>query len=162
MKRVLNVAVIEDDEQYKAIYSDLFSKANEKDFDFKVSFFNNGTDFLETYKSDYDFIITDIEMPEVNGLDICKEIREKDKYIPILIVSHSAQYAVTGYKVNAFGYIVKPIIPYDFYFQLNKIKEMPTTSVLMSSFCAVSFYSSNLFFGTRTGRIPFFSLASLN
>ncbi|MFA6860882.1 MAG: response regulator [Bacilli bacterium] len=91
MKRVLNVCVIEDDEQYKAIYSDLFSKANEKDFDFKVSFFNNGTDFFETYKSDYDFIITDIEMPEVNDLDICKESREKDKYIPILIFSHSAQ-----------------------------------------------------------------------
>ena len=68
-----------------------------------------GFECYEAYKPD--IIISDIEMPRLNGLDMAQKIRKKDKSIPIII---STAYTDTHYMLKAvelqlIKYIVKPI-----------------------------------------------------
>ncbi len=122
MKKVLRVGIVEDDAKYHLIIKGyLDSYAKDKEIEFQVRCFDNGLDFLETYDGNYDFLFRDIERPQIDGLQVCSRLREKDAYLPIIIISHSASYAVKGYTVDAFGYVLKPIVPFDFYFLLDKV-----------------------------------------
>ncbi|REC72217.1 DNA-binding response regulator, partial [Chryseobacterium elymi] len=37
--------------------------------------------------NDFDLVILDIMLPEMNGLDVCKEIRKTNKHVPILFLT---------------------------------------------------------------------------
>mgnify|MGYP002515621094 CR=1 FL=1 len=118
---MIRVAIVEDDKKYHEICQKLLKQIGEKKKDsFAISDFYNGLDFLETFKANFDLIIIDIEMPQINGLEVSESVRKIDQFVPIIIISHSAQYADKGYKFNAFGYIVKPISEYDFAFVMDK------------------------------------------
>lgn len=118
---MIRIAVVEDDEKYHEICHDLLLKyASKNNLEFEIHNFYTGFAFLDNFKGNYDLIIMDVEMPQIDGLEVSKQIREIDKNIPIVIISHSTQYAVKGYKVDAFGYIVKPIQEYDFDFIISK------------------------------------------
>lgn len=55
----------------------------------------------------YDVYILDVEMPEQNGLDVAKYIREHQPNIPLLFLSSHLSYAAEGYKVQALRYVSK-------------------------------------------------------
>jgi two-component system response regulator YesN len=65
--------------------------------------------FLE--KEQIDFVITDILMPEMDGLQLLKEIRRRGWKIPVLIVSAHSEfdYAKQAVHYGAFDYILKPL-----------------------------------------------------
>jgi two-component system copper resistance phosphate regulon response regulator CusR len=58
----------------------------------------------------YDLIILDLGLPDISGLEVCKKIREKDKNIPILILTAlgSVSDKLSGYEVGTDDYLVKP------------------------------------------------------
>ena len=56
--------------------------------DYRVSAVHDGVSFLEEIQqSSFDFYLLDINVPKINGLDVCKIIREKDTETPIIIIS---------------------------------------------------------------------------
>lgn len=57
----------------------------------------------------YHILLLDIIMPEMNGILLGREIREKNIKTPIIYFSSSADFAVQSYTVNAFYYLLKPI-----------------------------------------------------
>ncbi len=61
-------------------------------------------------ENNYDLIILDIMLPEINGYDVCKEIRKKDLSIPIIFLSAlgTSENIVMGLEHRADDYIVKP------------------------------------------------------
>lgn len=63
--------------------------------------------------SDVQLILTDWNMPNMNGLDFLTKVREDNKDIPILMVTTEAekQNVVTAIKAGANNYIVKPFTP---------------------------------------------------
>ncbi|MGY6530356.1 MAG: winged helix-turn-helix domain-containing protein [Cyanobacterium sp.] len=80
---------------------------------------NNGREALNllerqtiqnTEKQGFDMIILDLMLPEVNGLDICRLLRNKGNNIPILILSAKAAETdrVLGLEVGADDYLTKP------------------------------------------------------
>lgn len=118
---MIRIAIVEDDEKYHNIcHKLLLDYVKEKEIKFHIQDFYNGFSFLDTYKGDFDLIIMDVEMPQIDGLEVSKQIRDIDKNVPIIIISHSSQYAIKGYKINAFGYVMKPIQTYDFYYVIEK------------------------------------------
>lgn len=60
--------------------------------------------------NDYDIIITDIVLPKINGIDLCKEIRLKKPSIPIIMLTAlgTTDDKVEGFDAGADDYLVKP------------------------------------------------------
>jgi two-component system chemotaxis response regulator CheY len=74
----------------------------------------NGVLALEKLDADkFDLVISDWEMPEMNGLELLKKMKttEKHKHIPVLMVTAEAaqENILTAIKSGAANYIVKPI-----------------------------------------------------
>ena len=62
------------------------------------------------YNAPYDLIITDLNMPELTGIELIKKIREQDDLVEFIIITGyaSLESAVEAIKAGAFDYIVKP------------------------------------------------------
>ena len=58
----------------------------------------------------YDLIILDINLPQINGYDVCKEIRNHNGAIPILILTAMGQTEdkLEGFDAGADDYLLKP------------------------------------------------------
>jgi two-component system alkaline phosphatase synthesis response regulator PhoP len=69
----------------------------------------NGKIALELFNPSHDLVILDVMLPEVNGFDVCKRIRETSE-TPILFTSAKGNSLdrVTGLKSGADDYLVKP------------------------------------------------------
>ncbi|MFN3479190.1 MAG: response regulator [Thermodesulfovibrionales bacterium] len=65
---------------------------------------------LMALSNDYDLIILDIMLPGINGIEICKKIREKDRRVPILMLTavDSVESKVQGLESGADDYLTKP------------------------------------------------------
>jgi len=103
MKKVL---VIEDD---KSIVDLL--EIHLKDLNCDVTTTLDGGEGLKKASSEtFDLIVLDIMLPNVNGLDICKEVRKKDIYTPILMLTSKSEEVdkVIGLEVGADDYLPKP------------------------------------------------------
>ncbi len=73
----------------------------------------NGKDALEIYhRKKPDIIITDIKMPKLNGLELCKEIRKNDSNTPIIITTAFTDqtYLLQAIELNLVKYLIKPIL----------------------------------------------------
>jgi len=59
---------------------------------------------------DYDLIITDIILPKMDGLDLCKYIRDRKPHIPIIMLTAlgTTDDKVEGFDAGADDYLVKP------------------------------------------------------
>ncbi|MDI6619369.1 MAG: response regulator transcription factor [Clostridiales bacterium] len=105
MKRIL---IIEDEESIAELERDYFEASG-----FKADIEQRGDTGLKTALArDYDLIILDLMLPEIDGFEVCKKIREK-KNIPILIVSARKEDIdkINGLGLGADDYITKPFSP---------------------------------------------------
>jgi DNA-binding response OmpR family regulator len=103
---VKKVLVIEDD---KSI-ADLL-EIHLKDLNCEVTTILDGEEGLKSAKSNpFDLIVLDLMLPKVNGLEICKEVRKKDIYTPILMLTSKSEEMdkVLGLEVGADDYLTKP------------------------------------------------------
>lgn len=76
----------------------------------------NGAIAIEKYDEadgDFDIALLDIMMPEKDGLEVCKYLREKSKTIGIIMLTARSQEMdkVTGLLVGADDYVIKPFSP---------------------------------------------------
>lgn len=55
----------------------------------------------------YDIYVLDVEMPDLNGMDVARRIREFQPDAPLLFLSSYLSYATEGYKVQALRYVPK-------------------------------------------------------
>ena len=81
-------------------------------------------------KQDFDIIIMDIMMPEMDGFTACKKIREQ-KDIPVLMLSaRGAEYdKLYGFEVGVDDYLTKPFSPKELMARVNVIiKRHPVTA----------------------------------
>ena len=67
---------------------------------------------LESGNEDYDMLISDINMPQLNGLDLAAKLKEntafKNKPILILTTESSAEMKAKGKSIGVTGWLVKP------------------------------------------------------
>jgi two-component system, OmpR family, copper resistance phosphate regulon response regulator CusR len=83
----------------------------------------------------YDLIILDIILPYVNGLELCKEIREKKNEIPVLILTAlgSIEDKLEGFHLGADDYVVKPFEFKELLARINVITNRATKQSQKSS-----------------------------
>lgn len=88
---------------------------------------NTATDGLQglrlALQSDYDVIVSDITMPGMTGLELCRKLREQDINTPILLLTalNHTDDKVTGLDAGADDYLAKP---FEFRELLARIKAL--------------------------------------
>lgn len=83
----------------------------------------NGQQALESFeKGDFDVVLTDWNMPVMDGLTFLKEIRQRDTKIPVLMVTTEAERerVVTAVNAGVSDYLVKPFASDDLQEKLEK------------------------------------------
>ena len=118
MKRVLDA----EDEQ--AIRE--FIVINLKSGGYKVQQAENGRQALQIFDDcggDFDIALLDIMMPEMDGLELCKKLRERSQQLGIIMLSARTQEMdkVTGLLVGADDYITKPFSPSELMARVNSV-----------------------------------------
>ena len=118
---MIKIAVVEDELEMSNILVNFINKFfEENELDVKVTVFNNALKFLDAYNFNFDLIFMDINMPSLDGINASKKLREIDSEVMLIFVTSLAQYAIKGYEVNAFDFIVKPITYYNFALKLTR------------------------------------------
>ncbi|AVJ57271.1 chemotaxis protein CheY [Idiomarina sp. OT37-5b] len=78
-------------------------------------------------QGDFDFVVTDWNMPGMQGIDLLKEIRKDDKlsHLPVLMVTAEAkrEQIIQAAQAGVNGYIVKPFTAATLKEKLDKIFE---------------------------------------
>lgn len=115
------IAIVDDEKQSREVIIKLLEKffLVEDKYRYSYSCFENGEDFLVSAE-DFDIVFMDIEMPGDNGIMIAERFRQKDQDASIIFCTNLGQYAIEGYKVNARGYLLKPISSVFFNLFMNK------------------------------------------
>ena len=83
-----------------------------EDFFDTIIIASDGSEGLEKFKNNsIDLVITDINMPKMNGLELCKEIRKLDNDIPLIILSahNEDNFFIDSISNGISGYLLKPI-----------------------------------------------------
>ena len=101
------ILYVEDDEQTRANIASFLRMKYKRVLEAK-----DGVEAYELYLSEEpDLILTDIEMPNMNGFELIKKVRDKNSDIPIVITSaySNRKKLLTAVKLNIVDYIIKPI-----------------------------------------------------
>ena len=106
MKRLGRVMVVDDEENIREVLSSYLTGLG-----YQVVTAKDGQDALNKFQKDqFDLIISDLLMPNIDGLDLLKQIREKDRDVIFLMITGypSIETAVEAIKKGAYDYITKP------------------------------------------------------
>jgi len=116
LKRVEEI--IEQSKGLRLLYVEDNADARVQTLEVLKDFFDDvdtAVDGLEAYemlhKQEYDLIITDINMPKMNGIDLIAKIRQDDNNIAILVLSayNESNYFIQTIKLGIDGYLLKPL-----------------------------------------------------
>ena len=115
----MNILIIEDDKKIAN-----YSREGFEEEKFVVDIAYSGEDGLELFKkSTYDAIVLDWMLPGIDGLEVCKTIRESGSSVPIIMLTAKVflEDKVLGLESGADDYITKP-----FYFEelLARVKAL--------------------------------------
>ncbi|WP_428023971.1 response regulator [Arcobacter sp.] len=108
----LKVLYVEDEEQARIIFGKFLSKK----FDISISC-NNGFEAYDTYikavndNEPFDLIISDINMPKIDGIELLEKIRELNKDIPFIFTTarSESEQMIKAINLNVHSYLLKPI-----------------------------------------------------
>lgn len=117
----IHIAIVEDDPQERQTIRDCLTYLGQTaGFLFRISEFCDGVSLLQWYAPEYDLILMDIMMPDLDGMETAKRLREIDPQVALIFVTNMAQFAIQGYEVQAMDYILKPINKYSFAMKLKR------------------------------------------
>lgn len=131
-----NVAIVEDTQSEADVLKQYFSRyGTEKGTEFKVSHFTSAEKFLDKYRPIFDLVLMDIGLPKMGGMEAAARLRELDQATTLIFVTNMAQFAVRGYEVDAFDFVVKPVSYSNFALKLqrclNKLGTRTDTEVII-------------------------------
>lgn len=73
---------------------------------------------------DYDLVFLDINFPGANGIDLGRELQNKEKSPKVVYVTAYEEYALDAFEVNALAYVLKPIDEEKFDRTINRILKL--------------------------------------
>lgn len=125
--KTLTLLYVEDDIQVREKFVIILNKLFKK-----VFIANDGVEALEQYVqsnregSYIDLIISDISMPNMNGVTFLEQVRKIDQYIPFIFTTaySNSEYLISSIKQGVTNYFVKPVDAKEIIFQIQKNCEL--------------------------------------
>ncbi len=102
----MNILIIEDEENIAELIA-----IHLRDLPASVTIRNNGWQGLdEALTGKYNLLVLDLMLPGINGMEICRQIRQKMRYLPILMLTAKSEEEdkIAGLEQGADDYLTKP------------------------------------------------------
>lgn len=125
MNNKSKILVVDDEERIRRLIRMYLERE-----DFLIEEAENGQVALDlALNNDYDLILLDIMMPEMDGIEVCEALR-KEKATPIIMLTAKGEEAnrVQGFEAGADDYIVKPFSPREVILRVKAILRRVTSS----------------------------------
>jgi len=113
----MKILLLEDDIALGETVQDLLN-----DNHYKVDYVTTGNDAIDSsYENKYDIYIFDINVPDIDGLDILKALREADDKTPAIFISAMTDLktVLKGFEVGGDDFIKKPFYPEELLAKVN-------------------------------------------
>ncbi len=113
-----SLLVVDDEPNYLVVLSELL-----RDEGFEVYTAAGGAEGIDIVKkTDLDVVITDMQMPNVDGLMLLQEVKKIKKDLPVIIITAYAEVekAVVAMRAGAFSYLAKPFSNDELVVTINK------------------------------------------
>lgn len=115
------IIVVEDEEECSKMLVEYIGRyCSDEGVDADIVTFPSADAFLKEYDRDADIVFMDICMEGTDGMTAAHKLRLVDTEVMLIFVTTMAKFAVEGYEVNAFNYIVKPVDYYEFRLKIDK------------------------------------------
>ena len=114
-----NIAVLDDESTTLIIVKSILEQN-----DYTVETFNDPLLFLRDYSvGKFNILISDINMPQMNGFDVVKTLRKRDKEITIIMLTSSTDLSqiISNLKHGISDYLIKPVVPVDLIFRIKSV-----------------------------------------
>ena len=101
-----NILIIEDNKELAGLLA-----IHLRDQSFEVTLCYDGNEgFSQLEKGHYDLVILDLMLPGMSGMEICKKIRARKNYVPVLMLTAKSSELdrVMGLEIGADDYVTKP------------------------------------------------------
>lgn len=109
VKTMLKIAICDDEilicNQLKQMVSDQLDELKKR---FEIICYTNIKDLLP-FQSDFDIFFLDIQMPDINGIDFAKKIRDEGSHCALIFITALQEYVFDAFGVEAIDYICKPV-----------------------------------------------------
>ena len=113
------ILLVEDDQNFGDVLRSYLEM-----HDYNVTLATDGEAGLESYnKGEFDLCIFDVMMPKKDGFTLAKDIREKDKEMPIIFLTAKTmkEDVLKGFKIGADDYISKPFNSEELLYRIQAI-----------------------------------------
>jgi Response regulators consisting of a CheY-like receiver domain and a winged-helix DNA-binding domain len=116
---MFNILVVEDDQSLRTLFCTVLSKNGFDYFEAKDGM--EAWDILE--KQYIDLVISDIMMPNINGYELVKSMRENRYNMPVLMITAKDTFEdmQSGFRAGTDDYMVKPINVYEMILRVNAL-----------------------------------------
>ena len=107
----INVLIVDDEIELRKSVAQILATTM-TDLKFEISEASTGLEAIQQVKAnDYDLVLMDVRMPEMNGLEALHQIKEHDPrtFVVIMTAHANLQDAITAIKDGAYDYIEKPV-----------------------------------------------------
>ena len=107
----LKIAICDDEKKDISKLQKYISQYNIKtDNNIMVSTYNSASKLLLDYNNfSFDVVLLDIEMPNINGLDIARQLRDVDDDLFIVFTTSYPEYMHESFEIQPFQFLIKPI-----------------------------------------------------
>lgn len=108
----LKIGICDDDPAQVTLTETLTASwAKENGHSIKIKTYKDAESFLFDFEeeNDFDILLLDIEMGDMNGVTLAKNIRKKSETVQIIFITGYSDYISDGYDVAALHYLMKPL-----------------------------------------------------
>ncbi len=130
MEKEIKILVVDDEERIRRLLKMYLERE-----DFIVEEAEDGDSALaKAFESEYDVILLDLMMPGKDGMEVCKELREK-KATPVIMLTAKGEEInrVQGFEAGTDDYIVKPFSPREVVLRVKALLRRSTTATFVQN-----------------------------
>ncbi|EOR23458.1 response regulator transcription factor [Cytobacillus oceanisediminis] len=130
MEKEIKILVVDDEERIRRLLKMYLERE-----EFVVEEAEDGMSALsKALNTDYDVILLDLMMPGKDGMEVCKELREK-KTTPVIMLTAKGEEVnrVQGFEVGTDDYIVKPFSPREVVLRVKALLRRSTKTTFEQS-----------------------------
>jgi DNA-binding response OmpR family regulator len=142
MTEKIAILIIEDEQRLAELLKKQF-----EDLGFEADAANDGYIGKElAEKNNYNLILLDINLPLINGYDLCKEIRKTNRNIPIIMLTAfgTADNKIAGFEAGADDYITKPFDFREVLARINVFLRRPSSIIKLHEKLQIADLEMNL------------------